>query len=98
MTDADNAPLLTMSKVRAMDDTPEGRVYLAMVPHGWGKNSNATRALSIAKRNGSYNDTAEGIIINAPTDAYVDDMGWMHWSDGTQKTEVVGRVKLTTKR
>lgn len=89
------APLLTPTQLRKMVAV-EGRAYLVMVPHGWGKDSNAAKALTIAKRNGSYNDKAEAIVINVPTDAYVDEMGWVHWSDRAHQIQTVGRVKLTT--
>lgn len=52
-----------------------GRVYLAIVPYGWGKHTDPAEALRRARSEGRRSKPAA--IFNCPADAVVDGMGYI---------------------
>lgn len=57
---------------------PEGRVYLALCLHYWGKGATVREALQQMERAGAHRPK-EVLVKNAPADAYVDDYGSVCW-------------------
>ena len=60
----------------------EGRCWLAMVPHGWQKDADATTAIKAAAKRASYvlaNHAFDFLLFDAPVDAWVDGIGIVRW-------------------
>jgi hypothetical protein len=66
-----------------------GRAYLVMGPHVWGRNADLAEAVKTAKSEGRLD---RYIVFNVPDDARVDEMGMIRWKDGTQTIHEVVRV------
>ncbi len=59
----------------------EGRCIVALGRQCWGRGENAAVALRNARREGK--PTAKGfMLLDAPADAYVDEMGYVCWKTG----------------
>ena len=77
----------------------EGRTYLVVVPHGWGKNRDATVAFAVAVKNGAYfPEDAEAIVYDAPESAYIDQLGRSLMDEGDEVSVEVKRIPLDEDR
>lgn len=90
----------TQADLKRMADAPKGKVYLAMVPHGWAKRTNAFEAFAKAR---GFGVSATGkdlwsYVYLAPEDAWVDEMGVIRWADGDVGLEEVAVLKYRRAR
>ena len=74
-------------------DLPEGRIFLVFGPFCWGKAPDRDIAERNAKKNWSrsYAPKWSFILYDAPSDASVDDFGYVRWKDGTQELKELYR-------
>ena len=77
----------------------EGRTYVVVVPHGWGKDRDATVAFAVAVSNGAYfPDEFEAIVYDAPESAYIDGFGRSFKDVDDGISEEVARISLNEDR
>lgn len=69
----------------------EDVVFLCVGPYCWGKGNSETEAKKKAREHGSTFKTYNLYLV--PKDAYVDDMGCIHWKDGSQPCILLKRVR-----
>lgn len=87
----------TQKKLEGME-AEEGREFLAMVPHGWGRDKNARAAFKIARSNLARflgKGPHRALIMDVPEGARVDQRGTIWWEDGDQEVHRVGYVEFT---
>lgn len=78
-------------------EAEEGREFLVMVPHGWGRDKNAHKAFRTAKKNVAYaKGLTKALLLDVPEGAWVDGMGTVRWEDGDQEVRQVGYTEFTT--
>jgi hypothetical protein len=85
--------------LKVMDAT-DGREYLVMVPHGWGRRGNAFEAFKEAKRHMGYApDRPTAVVLDVPEGAWVNEMGGVCWDDSEVERPVeVGRLTFANPR
>ena len=82
----------------------EGRTLVAIGPQAWGKGTTAKEAVAEMRtqlpRYLGSSKTVKVILVEAPADAYVDDMGYTCWKqgDGVKKAEQVADFTITRRR
>lgn len=81
--------LKDLKAFHAADD----RTILVMGPFCWGKGQTGTEAFKKAKENLSYYRKPLFIFYDAPKDAWVDSYGSIHWKEGKEEIDEIGRFK-----
>ena len=82
-------------------DAADGREYLVMVPHGWGRRGNAFEAFMEAKRHMAYApDRPEAVVFDVPEGAWVDELGGVCWTapGEVERPVEVGRLTFANRR
>lgn len=83
---------------------PEGRTLVAIGPQAWGKGPTAKEAVAKMRtqlpRYLGSNKEVKVVLVEAPADAYVDDIGYTCWKqvDGVKKAEQVAEFTITRRR
>ena len=88
-----------LEELNSVHELAEGRTYMVVVPHGWGKDRDATVAFAVAVYNGAYfrKDT-EAIVYDAPESAYIDEFGWSFRDKDDGISQEVARISLDEDR
>ena len=90
--------LRTLRDIKELPDAEEGRIHLAMVPHGWAKNRNAFKAYKAAREHMAYAPKrTRAVIFDTPDDAFVGDMGSILWGNGDDEIHEVGEYHFTNR-
>jgi len=89
-----------LAEALAKDSNREGRVYLCIGPHCWGKAAEPGKAIANAKKNRvKIYEGARGwgfVLLDAQADAYVDDMGGICYlpKEGVEPYREVARYNM----
>lgn len=77
-----------LRNLKDLPPAPAGRAYLALVPHGWARHSDARTAARLAGQNGTRRSPV--IIFDVPDHAVVDGMGFIvgHWTSDNAPVKV----------
>lgn len=88
-----------LEELNSVHELAEGRTYLVVVPHGWGKSRDAAVAFAVAVKNGAYfPDNAEAVVYDAPESAYIDQLGRSLMDEGDEPSVEVKRLPLDEDR